>query len=75
MFFQLMPLHWGEVVKNTQVFNVDPMGRTIPTVKGLGVEQTITAQGIAHKTSASGAAKSLRGRGRAVRLSGKGKIC
>lgn len=73
--FQLMPLHWGQSTKSTQVFNVDPMGRAIAPVKAADLGQEIVARGITKKTSASGAARSIRGRGRAMRVSGKGKIC
>lgn len=72
---QVMPLHWGLVDRTIDVFNVDPMSRIIPPIKGGGIEKTIASGSSVARVSGGGNTRKVTGSGRVKSVRGSGRLC
>ncbi len=72
---QLMPLHWGLVDRTLNVFDVDPVSKIIPPIKGGGIEKQIASGSSVARISGGGRTRKVTGSGGVKSLKGRGRLC
>ena len=68
----LFVLHWGEVDRTLNVFNVEPQGRVPKPVRGSDLGNEIVAGSSVKRVGGGGSARRLAGSGRVNRITGGG---
>jgi hypothetical protein len=63
MFFQLMPLHWGQVSRTVNVSGADPASSAIGPTEGEGGTRPRKGRAKIKLIAGSGGTKSLKGSG------------
>ncbi len=68
----LFVLHWGEVDRTLNVFNVEPQGRAKTPVKGSDLGNEIIAGSSVKRVGGGGSTRRVGGSGRVNRIGGSG---
>lgn len=75
MFYQLMPLQWGQLSLNIDVENLAPTSRVLPPIAGGDTSKGVAANAVISKIVGRGLVKSVGGSGIIKQVTGRGKLC
>lgn len=75
MFFQLMPLHWGQLSINFKVLGGALITGKIESLEGSGTSSLLKGTSSVVSEQGSGLSRNLRGSGKSSNVRGRGRLC